>query len=405
MLTIDEAVKNILETVKPLGSETVGILESYGRIIAEEVRADSDVPFCDNSAMDGFAVIAEDVKAASEEKPVELKILEKIQAGRVAEHKVEKGTAVRIMTGAPIPQGADAVVMVEYTETRDDRAFIKAPVEKGANIRIAGEDVRKGQLLFSHGIRIGPAETGILASAGCAPVKVGRRPVVGILSTGDEIIEPHEPAGIGKVRNSNSYALAALCSSVGASPRYMGIVPDRRNDVEAAFKLAAANCDVILTSGGVSMGDFDLVRTVLEEIGQMFFWKVKVKPGRPLAFGLMTGVPMFGLPGNPVSAMVSFELFVRPALLKMMGARELFRTKTTARMEHEVSDKPARAKIMRGVATRGKDGVTVRTTGHQGSGILMSMLLANCFIIMPEGISLLKKGETVEVIPLDRYPI
>jgi molybdopterin molybdotransferase len=405
MISIDEAVKMILDSVPPAGTETVPLTEAYGRILAEEIRADSDVPYSDNSAMDGFAVCAESVAGASEESPAELEIVGEIAAGGGAGAEVRPGAAVRIMTGAQAPRGADAVVMIEYTETRGGVVLVKAPVKSAANIRLAGEDIKKNQLLFSAGRKIGAADAGVMASAGYKEIKVGRRPVVGVISTGDEVVEPDEAAGPGKVRNSNSYTLYALALSAGASPRYLGIIPDRREAVEAAFRGAARECDVILTSGGVSAGDYDFVKEILGEIGDVRFWKVSMKPGRPIAFGRVEGKPLFGLPGNPVSVMVGFEMFVRPALLKMAGAAEIFRRRTSARAEHDIADKPERTKIFRGIATHGAGGATVRTTGSQGSGVLTSMVLANCLIVVPDGTAVVKKGETVEVIPLDGFPV
>ncbi len=405
MLTIDEAVQIILDSVQPTGVETVGLTEATGRVLAEEVFADSDVPFTDNSAMDGYAVCSESVAGAAEGNPAILDVMEEVPAGKVPERPVKPGVATRIMTGAPVPYGADAVVMVENTERRGDRVAVKAPAPAGANIRRAGEDIRKGARLFCPGRIMRPADVGVIASAGRARIEVARCPVVGIISTGDEIIEPDTPAGAGKVRNSNSYTLFALCRAAGADPRYLGIAPDHRDEIEAAFRNAARTCDAVITSGGVSVGDFDFVKDVLQSIGVIQFWKVKIKPGKPLAFGSLGGPLLFGLPGNPVSVMVSFEMFVRPALLKMMGASNIFRPKTTASMEHDIEDKPARAKVFRGIASRTDRGFTVRTTGGQGSGILTSMALANCFIYIPDGIATVTKDETVEIIPLDGFPV
>ncbi len=405
MLDINEAMERILGSVRPLGVEKVDILESGGRVLGQEVYADSDVPYNDNSAMDGYAVIAADVSGSSDSSPVELEVLEEIPAGSVPSREVVAGKASRIMTGAPMPDGANAVVMVEYTEKEGDRVRIKAPVGEGANIRRAGEDIQRGQLLFSPGRQLKPADIGVLSSAGLSEVEVGRRPVVGIITTGDEIVEPSEPAGRGRVRNSNGYTLYSLCASCGAVPKFFGIVPDAREKLEKVFAEAAETCDVIITSGGVSVGDFDLVKTVIEEMGSVDFWRVRMKPGKPLAFGAMGGRPLFGLPGNPVSVMVNFEMFVRPLLLSMMGAREFQRKRTTGKLEHEYTEKPTRTKIIRGVASRTRDGLTVRTTGMQGSGILMSMVLANCFFVMPEGLKKLKKDDVVEIIPLDNFPV
>jgi molybdopterin molybdotransferase len=405
MLDIEQALNSILESILPLGTETVDISEAGGRILAEEARADSDVPFSDNSAMDGYAVRAEDIRGASDDNPARLTVLEDVPAGTIPTKTIEPGTASRIMTGAPAPEGADAVLMVEHTKKLDGEMLALASVEPGANIRRAGEDIKKGTLLFNAGRKLSAADVGMIASAGIARPLVMRRPVVGVISTGDEVVEPSAPAGRGKVRNSNSYTLIALCREAGTEPKYLGIVPDSRPALEAAFSSAAETCDVIITTGGVSVGDFDLVKAVLGDLGKINFWKINMKPGKPLAFGTLGGKPLFGLPGNPVSTMVAFEMFVRPSLLKMMGARELLRPRLQAKLACEIIEKPARVKIIRGVASRKKTGLTVTTTGEQGSGILMSMSLANCLIIMPDGIGKLKKGDIADIMPLDNFPV
>ncbi|HOC91587.1 MAG TPA: molybdopterin molybdotransferase MoeA [bacterium] len=405
MLDIEQALNNILESILPLGAESVDIAEAGGRILAEEIRADSDVPFSDNSAMDGYAVRAEDIRGASDDNPARLTVLEDVPAGTVPTKTIVPGTASRIMTGAPLPEGADAVLMVEHSKKLDGEMLASASIEPGANIRRAGEDIKKGSLLFNAGRRLSAADVGIVASAGIARPLVMRRPVVGVISTGDEVVEPSAPAGRGKVRNSNSYTLIALCREAGAEPKYLGIVADSRPALEAAFSSAAESCDVIITTGGVSVGDFDLVKAVLGDLGKINFWKINMKPGKPLAFGTLGGKPLFGLPGNPVSTMVAFEMFVRPSLLKMMGAREILRPRLQAKLACEIIEKPSRVKIIRGVASRKKTGVTVTTTGEQGSGILMSMSLANCFIVMPDGVGKLKKGDIADIIPLDNFPL
>jgi len=405
MLDIEQALNNILESILPLGAESVDIAEAGGRILAEEIRADSDVPFSDNSAMDGYAVRAEDIRGASDDNPARLTVLEDVPAGTVPTKTIVPGTASRIMTGAPLPEGADAVLMVEHSKKLDGEMLASASIEPGANIRRAGEDIKKGSLLFNAGRRLSAADVGIVASAGIARPLVMRRPVVGVISTGDEVVEPSAPAGRGKVRNSNSYTLIALCREAGAEPKYLGIVADSRPALEAAFSSAAESCDVIITTGGVSVGDFDLVKAVLGDLGKINFWKINMKPGKPLAFGTLGGKPLFGLPGNPVSTMVAFEMFVRPSLLKMMGAREILRPRLQAKLACVIIEKPSRVKIIRGVASRKKTGVTVTTTGEQGSGILMSMSLANCFIVMPDGVGKLKKGDIADIIPLDNFPL
>ncbi|HOY61742.1 MAG TPA: molybdopterin molybdotransferase MoeA [bacterium] len=405
MLDIEQALNNILESILPLGAESVDIAEAGGRILAEEIRADSDVPYSDNSAMDGYALRAEDIRGASDAAPARLTVLEDVPAGTVPTKTIVPGTASRIMTGAPVPDGADAVLMVEHTKKLDGEMLALASIEPGANIRRAGEDIKKGTLLFNAGRELSAADIGMVASAGYARPLVYRRPVVGVISTGDEVMEPSAPAGRGKVRNSNSYTLLALCAAVGAAPKYLGIVADSRPALETAFSSAAESCDVIITTGGVSVGDFDLVKAVLGDLGKINFWKINMKPGKPLAFGTLGGKPLFGLPGNPVSTMVAFEMFVRPSLLKMMGVREILRPRLQAKLACEIIEKPSRVKIIRGVASRKKTGVTVTTTGEQGSGILMSMSLANCLIVMPDGVGKLKKGDIADIIPLDNFPL
>ncbi len=405
MLDIEQALNNILEFILPLGNESVDIAKAGGRILAEEIRADSDVPYSDNSAMDGYALRAEDIRGASDAAPARLTVLEDVPAGTVPTKTIVPGTASRIMTGAPIPEGADAVLMVEHSKKLDSEMLALASIEPGANIRRAGEDIKKGTLLFNAGRELSAADIGMVASAGYDRPLVYRRPVVGVISTGDEVVEPSAPAGRGKVRNSNSYTLLALCAAVGAAPKYLGIVADSRPALEAAFSSAAESCDVIITTGGVSVGDFDLVKAVLGDLGKINFWKINMKPGKPLAFGTLGGKPLFGLPGNPVSTMVAFEMFVRPSLLKMMGAREILRPRLQAKLACEIIEKPSRVKIIRGVATRKKTGSTVTTTGEQGSGILMSMSLANCLIVMPDGVGKLKKGDIADIIPLDNFPL
>ena len=405
MLDIEQALNNILESILPLGAESVDIAEAGGRILAEEIRADSDVPYSDNSAMDGYALRAEDIRGASDAAPARLTVLEDVPAGTVPTKTIVPGTASRIMTGAPVPDGADAVLMVEHTKKLDGEMLALASIEPGANIRRAGEDIKKGTLLFNAGRELSAADIGMVASAGYARPLVYRRPVVGVISTGDEVVEPSAPAGRGKVRNSNSYTLIALCREAGAEPKYLGIVADSRPALETAFSSAAESCDVIITTGGVSVGDFDLVKAVLGDLGKINFWKINMKPGKPLAFGTLGGKPLFGLPGNPVSTMVAFEMFVRPSLLKMMGVREILRPRLQAKLACEIIEKPSRVKIIRGVASRKKTGVTVTTTGEQGSGILMSMSLANCLIVMPDGVGKLKKGDIADIIPLDNFPL
>jgi len=404
MLDYEEALKKMLEPIKRTGAEKVGLLEASGRILAEDVIADSNVPFSDNSAMDGYAVLASDTAGATEEKPVRLDVIEEIPAGKVPEKDVARGTAARIFTGAVMPAGADAVVMQEFTEKKDGAVLIRKAVKNNENVRLSGEDIKKGQKIFSPGRRIGPADVGVIASAGYREIGVSRKPVAGVVSTGSEVVEPDSPAGPGVVRNSNSYAFCSRCAETGVESRYFGIVPDIREEIEKKLEAAAGESDLIITSGGVSVGDYDLVTEVLRDRGEIDFWKIRMKPGKPVAYGRLGNTPFLGLPGNPVSVMVGFELFARPILMKMMDAERLTRRRMVARMEHEHREKPSRMKILRGIATYSGSGITVRTTGMQGSGILMSVVLANCFIVVPEGVGVVEKGAEVEIIPLDFEP-
>ena len=346
-ISVDEAREIILGAVGPLGTEKVPLQEGLGRVIAETASAPWDVPPLDNSAMDGYAVIAADVAAAAQPNPVRLTVLEDIPAGKLPSRPVKPGTASRIMTGAALPAGADAVVRVEDTEGSGGEVLILAPAEPGLNVRRAGEDVTAGQKVIEAGAALTPAALGMLASLGRAAIQVTQRPRVAILSTGDELVDVDGDRSGGKIIASNTYSLAAQAREAGALPMTLPIAPDRPEIIEARFR-EAMSADVILSSGGVSVGDFDFIKEVLGRLGsEMKFWRVAMKPGHPLAFGILGGKPVFGLPGNPVSCMVSFEQFVRPALLKMMGHRDLFRPVVRARLCETLRQKPGRRTFVR----------------------------------------------------------
>lgn len=397
MISVDEALETILSFIKPLGYEKVSILDALGRVIAEDIYAPRDIPPLDNSAMDGYAVKWEDIKDASKDHPVRLKVIEDLPAGFISNKVVENGCAIRIMTGAPIPKGADTVVQSEDTISEGSFVQILSPPPFGDNIRKAGEDVRKGDKVISKGDLIRPQEVGMIASLGRAFIKVYQRPRVAILCTGDELVDVDETLEEGKIISSNSYTLAAQVKECGAIPIQLGIAKDQKEDIESRLS-QGIRADVIISSAGVSVGDYDFVKDALKNLGmEMIFWKVAMKPGRPITFGRIGEKPVFGLPGNPVSSMVSFEQFVRPSLLKMMGHRNILRPVVEAILQEDIRKKPGRRHFIRGIVTREDGNYFVTTTGPQGSGILRSMVKANGLIVIPEDKSLVKAGEKVKV--------
>jgi molybdopterin molybdotransferase len=348
--------------------------------------------------MDGYAVRAEDTAGASAKSPVELTVLMDLPAGRHTERRIGQGEAIRIMTGAPVPAGADAVVMVELTEkAADGRVRIFKEHEKDKNIRQAGEDIAVGQTVIRIGDEISAAKIGLLASIGRSRIEVVRRPVVAILATGDELLDADEPLEAGKIRSSNSYTLMSQTRMCGAETKYLGIARDTLDDVRAHLK-EGLSADMIVSSGGVSVGDYDFVKDALRELGvEIKFTTVAIKPGKPTVFGLLGGKPVFGLPGNPVSSMVIFEEFARPAILKMMGRRRLHRPVVDAVLEQDIKKKPDRMHLIRAIVRADGPDYYVSTTGPQGSGILVSMDRANGIILFPKGAERLKKGERVKV--------
>ena len=405
MLSVEEALEQVLGMFQPLEPERVPILETLGRVLAEDVHADLNIPPHDNSAMDGYAVIANDVAGASPETPARLRVVENLAAGYVAQRVVTPGTAIRIMTGAPIPKGADAVVRFERTQQQDEWVDLYFAPAVGNNIRYAGEDVRKGRLILKAGTLIRPPEMGMLASLGCKEVSVIRRPRVAILATGDELVDVDEPLAPGKIRNSNSYSNAAQVQKYGGIPVMLGIARDKVSDLTTKIRNGLAQgVDLFLTSGGVSVGDFDVVKKVLAAEGEMTFWRVRMKPGKPLAFGrLKTAdgriVPMLGMPGNPVSVMVSFEVFARPAILTMLGATDLDLPALEATLVDEIVSKDERRHYVRVRLDKERGEYRASLTGAQGSGVLTSMVKANGFAIIPEDWTHVPAGSRVMVVP------
>lgn len=403
MISIEEAQSIILSYIGVLSLEESELDQALDRVLAEDVYAGCDVPLLDNSAMDGYAVRACDVRGASGDNPKVLEVIEDLKAGYLASAPIKQNQAIRIMTGAAIPQGADSVVMVEDTEKQgEDKVKIFKEVKKGANIRRKGEDIAAGELVFSKGTMLGAAHIGVLASLGRSGVKVTRRPKVAVLATGDEVIDIDEELAPGKIRNSNTYVLCSQVLKTGGIPKNLGIAKDNVEALEEKIK-EGLGCDLILTSGGVSVGDHDLVKSVLSDMGtDMKFWKVAIKPGKPLAFGVINNIPVFGLPGNPVSGMISFEVFVKPAIMKMLGRdSDDSRKEVRAVLERDITKKKGRRHFLR-AQTRWENGTYLtRTTGPQGSGILKSMARANSLIIFPEGKEKIEKGADVTVKFLD----
>jgi len=414
MLSVEEALQKILDEVKTLEEETVHILESLGQVLAEDIKSEINVPPLDNSAMDGYAVISRDTSGASEKTPVSLRVIDTVIAGSISKQEIVSGTAVRIMTGAPVPAGADSVVQFENTddEKRKESAphqpithvSILSEASPGLNIRRAGEDIARGAIALKKGTVIRPSEIGLMASLGYGKVKVIRRPVVAILSTGNELVEVDKPLPEGKIHNSNGYSIASLVKRYGFIPKMLGIARDDEEELLSKLK-QAQDADMLLTTGGVSMGDYDIVKDIIARDGELVFWKVRVKPGKPLAFGKIKGkdkiIPHLGLPGNAVSCMVSFELFVRPALMKMMGKKNFAKPTIEVILEDTVKNNAGRRLYDRAVIERRDGHYYARLTGSQSSGILTSMSLANGLVIISEDRKIVNKGETVQALMLD----
>ena len=398
MISVAEATERILARVPVLEPAPVPLSQALGLVLAEDVEAPLDLPPFDNSAVDGYAVRAADAATS----PATLEVVGEVFAGRPPTGAIGPGQAMRIMTGGPLPEGADAAVMVEHTRTEGSRVVLERPVRPGQHLRRAGENVRRGQLVLERGRVLGPAALGMAATMGRAVLACHPRPRVAVLSTGDELVEPGTPLGPGQIWNSNSYALEALVRGAGAEPRRGAVVPDDLGALEAALREAAATSDLVVTSAGVSVGEHDLVKPALERLGgELLFWKVRMRPGKPLAFGVCGGVPLVGLPGNPVSSMVGFELFVRPALRRMAGHREVGGRRIRARLAEPLEKVPELRFFLRCCLEPAPGGGWLaRLAGDQGSGNLLSMLRADGLMDLPEGVGQLAAGEEIEVLPL-----
>lgn len=399
-LTVAQARERLRAEVAPVGTiERLALRAALGRVLAEDVRSPIDVPSHTNSAVDGYALRAEDLPRAGQ---ATLRCIGTALAGRPLEAPIGRGECARVMTGAPLPPGADTVIMQEHAERSGERVTIGARHRPGENVRAAGEDLARGEIALATGRRLQPADLGLLASIGRAEAGVYRRPRVAFFSTGDELRSIGEPLGPGLIYDSNRYTLWGMLTRLGVEAIDLGVVRDTREAVRGALRAAAASADAVLTSGGVSVGEADCVKEALAALGRVGFWQVAMKPGRPLAFGRIGDAAFFGLPGNPVAVMVSFYQFVEPALRRIAGEREIDWERTGFRVPcaSRLKKRTGRTEFQRGVLEPAADGtLTVRATGHQGSGVLRSMSVANCFIVLPPDSADVEPGALVEVQP------
>ena len=400
MLSVEEARERVLARFHPLEAEQASLTEALGRVLADDALAREASPPFTNSAMDGYALRSADTRAASEQAPARLRLAGEVAAGSVYAGETQPGEAIRILTGAPLPAGADAALQQELTEVADGWVTIRQPVAPGTNVRHAGEDVRPGALLARAGVELGPAEIALLASLGVSPLMVRRRPRVAILATGDELVAPGEPLKPGQIYNSNTPYLIAAVTRAGAVPVALGAAPDRADALRAMLAQARGH-DLILTSGGVSVGDYDLVKQILGEQGEMEFWRVRIRPGKPLAFGFLGETPLLGLPGNPVSAAVTFELFGRPAIRRMLGAARVERPTITVTLAGDEQRRTDRRQFVR-VRLASDDGQLVaHTTGAQDSHLISSLQGATALLIVPEGEGVIRPGEKAQALLLN----
>ena len=413
MLSVEEALERILSVFHPLDPEEKPPLEAMGQVLAHDLVSGIDIPPLDNSAMDGYAVRAGDVSSASSESPVRLRVIGSVAAGELPKDEVGPGATVRIMTGAPVPRGADAVVPFEETDEVARREAgqslsevgVELPAKAGAHIRPAGQDVGKDDMVLEAGSVLRPAEIGVLASLGRERVEVIRRPVVAVLATGDELLEPGAVYGGGKIYDSNSYGVAAGVLRSGGVPKMLGIARDNLDSMNAKLE-EAMESDLLITSAGVSKGDYDMVKDVLAQHGRVDFWSVRMRPAKPLAFGILSTsngrkVPHLGLPGNPVSALVAFEQFGRPAIQKMMGKAAFPKPTVKAVLDEPIYNTDGRRVYARAIVTKRNGRYHARLTGHQGSNLLTSMARSNGLAICPEDLPRKDAGEVVDVQMLD----
>ena len=413
MLSVEEAYRQIMACFSPLESEEKPLMECLGQTLAQDVLSSLALPPLANSGMDGYAVRREDIGGAAGGNPRRLQVIGLVAAGQVSDQTVAPGTAIRIMTGAPVPAGADTVVPFEETDELRRRAAgqalneidIQADLPLGCNVRPAGEDVQPGQLVLEAGTVIRSAEIGVMASLGLERASVIRRPLVSVLSTGDELAAPGQELDGGRIYDSNGFSVAASVIAAGGLPRILGIARDNLEDVHRKLEQAAGS-DLLVTSAGVSKGDYDVVKEVLSERGDINFWSVRMRPAKPLAFGLLRGdggrpIPMLGLPGNPVSAMVAFEMFARPSIRAMLGRQRLARPTVEGVLTAPISNSDGRRVYARVEVARRDGTYYANPTGPQGSNILTSMSRANALAICPEDLPVKEAGERVTIIMLD----
>jgi molybdopterin molybdotransferase len=398
MLSVEEARERILSRIQPLAPLELPLQEAHGCVLAAEVVGEADMPAFSSSAMDGFAVRSRDVAEARPDAPVELTVVGRALIGRHPEATVGGGEAIRIATGAPIPAGADCVVPIEDAQLQGDRVRILVPAPEGRHVRPAGEDVRAGDVLVPSGRRLSAAEMGLLAAAGRPHAIAHPRPRVIVLSTGDELVEPWQSATFGQVRDANSFTLSGAIKEAGASPYLAGIARDDPDRLRDAIMGHMVHADAFISSGGVSVGERDVVKQAFFRAGEIDFFRVAMQPGMPQAFGVIEGKPYFGLPGNPVSVFVSFEVFIRPALLKMMGRRGLYRPEVTARLETDIAGPREKTVFSRVLVRRGPDGWRAKSTGGRGSNLLATVARANGLAIIPPGVESLTAGQECRVM-------
>ena len=401
--SVREASERILAGVIPLPSVAVPLRDSFGLVLAEDVVSPIEHPPWDNSSMDGYAVRAADIARATKDSPVELPVLETVRAGQRPTRSIENGTAIRVMTGAPVPDGADTVIRVEDSDGGETRVVIRDARDAGRNVRPRGEDLKPGAVAVAAGSVIGPAQLGVLASVGASTVNVHRRPRVAVLASGDELVDLDrfdEVRRGDRIVTSNSYTIGANVLAAGGETVDLGIVRD--DPASYAERMAGArDCDLLITSGGVSVGAFDFTKDVLKSLGaELHLWRVLMRPGAPLGFGMLHGMPWLGLPGNPVSAMVTFELFARPVIRRLRGERQVFRKTFQVILREDVSIAAPLTHFMR-VIVDWEDGTArARLTGPQGSGLLTSMSSANALLIVPPERQTIRAGETAHVLPI-----
>jgi molybdopterin molybdotransferase len=414
LLSVEEALDKILGYVHVLETEEKPLLDALGQVLAQDVTAEFAIPPLDNTAMDGYAVRAVDTEGATPQNPKRLPVAGELAAGAVYEGELQPGTAVRIMTGAPMPGGADAVVPFEDTDEPSGREFgtfakpvesvaVYRSVKKGDNVRYAGEDIAAGARVIPKGTLLRASHVGALAAMGSATVRVIRRPVVAVLSTGDELVPLGQPLGPGQIHDSNTYSVSALVKESGGIPKVLGIAADNVDALTAKIR-GGLDADMLLTSAGVSRGDYDVVKDVLAREGEIAFWTVRMKPGKPLAFGTFAGdagrVPHIGFPGNPVSSMISFELFARPAIFKMMGKTGWQRPTLRVVVEDRIANRDRRRIFARAVVSERDGRYYASLTGPQGSGVLTSMMIANALAIVPEDVPEVRPGDELTAMML-----